>query len=519
MSSDTRSEYVKSVINKDTSSGTTSGNRFYSCLKVDGIQSITESSLLSDERHILFYSQTKGEKRQLSIVDHSTLKCQMFTSGELSKAGWPESGWDKLAAWHSGSVLLYNGDPLKEMEKAKQKAEDKKRAQKDNSSDSDSDIDSDVSEDFRSFDLTVLKSFDINLEGSSLSKGSDIEIPNDLRCFEITAMSMDQNYTYIAFDSNPWRILVFTRNDNSLVARLVVPAPAAPGEYDLNQISDIVIRKDCIAATTQLGHIAIWGRELLVGAKNNVDIDPGWMSTEVDSLELSLETVIEQILMSQDCERMVVLDPQWCDYPAYISRKPEGVKKIPAREHGKRGESFLRVDEECGIAAVGVLPTGKTRGAATTPKLKIFDANEDNLLMTLPQLGPTFKKAVGDFLDFSIDQSSIKYYATKGIISVSVDFGKGKPMPGDIYTCSRNIQLDTYCWGSMRSVMRYEAEREEREEREKREEIQMREEREEREETEERDRQHGKRVGGTDTTNVYSCVPRRILPQDKLSVH
>jgi hypothetical protein len=62
-------------------------------------------------------------------VDHSTLECRTFTSGELSTAEWPESGWDKLAAWHSGSVLLYNGNPLKEKEEAKQKAKYKKKAE------------------------------------------------------------------------------------------------------------------------------------------------------------------------------------------------------------------------------------------------------------------------------------------------------------------------------------------------------------------------------------------------------
>ncbi|KFY69218.1 hypothetical protein V496_00427 [Pseudogymnoascus sp. VKM F-4515 (FW-2607)] len=374
----------------------------YSCLKVDGIQSIANNSLLSDERHILFYSQTEGEKRQLSIVDHSTLKCRTFTSEELSKVAWPQSGWEKLAAWHSGSVLLYNGD----------------------------------------VDPTVLKSFDINLKESSLCKGSDIEIPNDLRCFKITAMSMDQNYTYVAFDSKPRRSLVFSRNDNSLVARLIAPAPADPGKYDNNQISGIVIRKDCIAATTMRGHIATWDRRELVGAKNDVEICPGWMSTKVDSLKLGLESLIEDILMSQDCKRMVVLDPLWCDYTAYISRTPETVQTIPAREHGKIAESFLRVDGECRIAAIGVVPIGGRKTA--TPQLKLYDANTDNLLMTLPGFGLSFDKFLGIFNDFSLEQSSIKIYGTKGIISV--DFAKEGPMRDDIYRCSRNIPLSTACW-------------------------------------------------------------------------
>lgn len=61
-------------------------------------------------------------------MDHSTLECRTFTSGELSTAEWPESGWDKLAAWHSGSVLLYNGNPLKKKEMAEQEANDRKEA-------------------------------------------------------------------------------------------------------------------------------------------------------------------------------------------------------------------------------------------------------------------------------------------------------------------------------------------------------------------------------------------------------
>lgn len=326
-----------------------------------------------------------------------------------------------------------------------------------------SDSDSDVSTDFGSWDLTVLKSFNIDLNKPSLTKGSDIKIPNDLRCFDITALSMDQNYIYVAFDSNPRRILVFSRNDNSLVARLVVPAPADPGS-DLNQISGIVIRKDCIAATTLLGHIANWGQPFIVdGTRNNVDIPPGWMSTKVDTLKLTLQTLIEQVLMSRDCERMVVLDPQWCDYTAYISRTPETVtevQRIPARTHGKRGESFLRVDEECLIAVVGVLPIGEKEKIATTPRLEIFESNKNTSQMTFPAFGSSFEEAVGEFLDFSVEQSSIKYYATKGIISVK--FGEGGPMSGSNYTCSRNIPLDTACWGGMRSVLRYQAAREER---------------------------------------------------------
>ncbi|KFY02731.1 hypothetical protein V490_00409 [Pseudogymnoascus sp. VKM F-3557] len=428
--------------------------------KVDGIQYIANFSLLSDERHILFYSQTEGtegKKRQLSIVDHSTLGCRTFTSAELSTAEWPESGWDKLAAWHSGSVLLYNGNPLKKKEeaeqhakwakkarakdkkeeKAKQKARDKakseKRAQKDDSPDSDFDGDvSDVSKDFRSWDMTVLKSFDIDLNEPSLSKGADIEIPNDVRSFDITALSMDQNYTYVAFDSKPRRILVFSRNDNSLVARLIAPAPADPGKYDYNQISGIVIRKDCIAATTMRGHVATWDRRELVGAKNDVEICPGWMSTKVDSLKLGLSHLIEDILMSRDCKRMVVLDPLWCDYPAYISRTPETVQTIPARQHGKRAVSFLRVDGECRIAAIGVVPIGGRNSA--TPQLKLYDANKDNLLMTLPEFGLSFDKYLGIFIDFSLEKSSIRIYGTKGIISV--DFAKEGPMRDDIYRCS-----------------------------------------------------------------------------------
>ncbi|KAL5344779.1 hypothetical protein ACLOAV_010176 [Pseudogymnoascus australis] len=479
---------VKNGITKDPYPGSTSRNPTYSCLKVDGIQSIANSSLLSDERHILFYSQIPGEERQLSIVDHSTLECRTFTSGELSKenAAWPQSGWDKLAAWHSGSVLLYNGNPLKAKEEAEQrakeeaeqrakeiaeqKARDKNKGKSEKRAQNDVSFEklsfdggpeqpshtttlkatqveqiSDVSEDFSSWDLTALKSFDIDLNKPSLSKGSDIKIPDDLRCFDITALSMDQNYTYVAFDSNPRRILVFSRNDNSPVARLVVPAPADPGKYDFNQISGIVIRKDCIAATTLVGHIAIWDRQLLVGAKNNVDIRPSWMSTKLDSLGMGLPHLIEQVSMSQDCQRMVVSDPLWCLHPAYISRPPGNVEKfqtIPARKREKRADSLLRVDEDCCIAAVGVAVR-----TAATPKLEIFDANKDNLLMTFSLSSLGWNEYLGEFRDLSLERRSIKYYGTKGI--VSVDFAEEEAMPDDIYRCSRNIPFNVIFWGGV----------------------------------------------------------------------
>ncbi|KAL5350974.1 hypothetical protein ACLOAV_004547 [Pseudogymnoascus australis] len=445
---------VKNGITKDPYPGSTSKNPTYSCLKVDGIQSIANSSLLSDERHILFYSQIKSERRQLSIADHSTLECRTFTSGELLTAGWPQNGWDKLAAWHSGSVLLYNGNPLKAKEeaeqrakeKAEQKARDKNKGKSEKRAQNDVEQISDVSEDFSSWDLTALKSFDIDLNKPSLSKGSDIKIPDDLRCFDITALSMDLNYTYVAFDSNPRRILVFSRNDNSLVARLVVPAPADPVKYDFNQISGIVIRKDCIAATTLVGHIAIWDRQLLVGAKNNVDIRPSWMSTKLDSLGMGLPHLIEQVSMSQDCQRMVVSDSLWCLHPAYISRPPGNVEKfqtIPARKREKGANSLLRLDENCCIAAVGVAPTGVR--TAATPKLEIFDANKDNLLMTFSLSSLKWNEYLGEFRDLSLERRSIKYYGTKGI--VSVDFAEEGAMPDDIYRCSRNIPFNVIFWG------------------------------------------------------------------------
>lgn len=148
-------------------------------------------------------------------MDHLTLDCHSFTSEELWNAAWPQHGWQELAAWHSGLVLLYNGD----------------------------------------INPTVLKIFYINLNQSSLRQGSEMEIPNDFSCFKITAMSIDRHQIYIAFDSTPRKVLVWKRNENTLITRLAVPAES--GRPELTEITDIVIRKGRIAAVTSLGVTSI----------------------------------------------------------------------------------------------------------------------------------------------------------------------------------------------------------------------------------------------------------------------
>jgi hypothetical protein len=104
-------------------------------------------------RHILFYSHIKDEAREFSIMDHFTLDCCSFTPEEILKARWPQDGWDKLAAWHSGWVKLYDGD----------------------------------------VNPTVLKIFHISINQSSLRQGSERKISNDFSFFKITAISVDQH--------------------------------------------------------------------------------------------------------------------------------------------------------------------------------------------------------------------------------------------------------------------------------------------------------------------------------------
>jgi hypothetical protein len=357
---------------------------------------------------MLFYSQTESGLRELSIVDHFTLKCYSFTLEELLDAAWPQHSLHELAAWHSGLVLLYNGNT----------------------------------------DPTALESFYINLNGSSLRQGSTIEIPSNLQCHKITAMSIDEHKIYIAFASSPRKILVWDRDKNTLITKLAIPAES--GSPDMTEITDIVIRKGCVAAVTPFGHIAIWDQQLLADAlSNSANILPSWTSKKTDSLNLGLEAGIGQILMSQNCERIVILDPLWADNTAYMTQSPEVVRTIPARKHGKTEESFLRVNEECSIAAVGILPADI--GKSSTPLLKIFVADEDEPRMILAQFGTSLgAKFLGSFLDFSLHQHSIKYYGTKGIISI--DFEEVRYLQGDPYTCSRIIPLSTACWSGMRRV-------------------------------------------------------------------
>jgi hypothetical protein len=342
--------------------------------------------------------------RELNIMNRITLDCHSFTSKELLNAAWPQNDRQDFAAWHSGLVLLYNG-------------------------------------------WAGLKTFNINLDQSSIRQGSEIKIPNDLSNLKITAISIDGRQIYIAFDSKPRKILVWKRNENTPTARLAMPAESGPAQ--LTEIRDIIIRKDRVAAVTSLGHVATWNQKLLDGASNNdADLLPDWISTKVDSLDLGLEAVIEQISMSQDCERIVVLDPLWCDNTAYITRSPEAVRTIPARKHGKVVESFLGVDEECRLVAVGTIPFGVID--STTPLITFFAANEDKEQMMLPQFGPRLGANLGDFLDFSIHQTSVIYYGTRGIISINFGEPTDATSSKEIYTCSRKIPLSKECWSGMK---------------------------------------------------------------------
>ena len=143
----------------------------------------------------------------------------------------------------------------------------------------------------------------------------------------------------------------------------------------------------------------------------------------------------------------------WIPYGAttqHITQSPETIRTIPARKHGKVEESFLRVDEECRIAAVGVIPFGVKD--STTPVIKIFVANEDKLQMRLPQLGPLGAN-LGKFLDFSLHQKSVIYYGTKGIISINFAEPTDVRSLLEICTCSRNIPLSIACWSGMRRIL------------------------------------------------------------------
>jgi hypothetical protein len=121
---------------------------------------------------------------------------------------------------------------------------------------------------------------------------------------------------------------------------------------DFTKISTIVIQKVRIAAVTSIGHVLIWSlRPLVDGPSTNGDILQDWISMKVDFLKLRLQE--GQVSMSQDYERIVVLDPFWYDITAYITQSSETAQTIPARKHGKMLENYLLVDAECRTAAVG----------------------------------------------------------------------------------------------------------------------------------------------------------------------
>lgn len=298
----------------------------------------------------------------------------------------------------------------------------------------------------------TLSSFSINLRGELPQRMPPPEIPDDFKASQITAISMDHQQVYIAFDTNPRKILIWHRVTNNLVARLTIPADFIelihPKHPDLESIRDIVIRKSRIAAVTDLGHIAIWERNTFAKYSGN-DIFPDCSSHLVDDLRLGLEETIDQISMSQDLERMIVLDPIWSCNMANVT--PDAVQEIPARKFAPSEESFLRIDEECRIVAVGVMPIGVPD--ASTPKLKIYSVSEDKLLMQLAQFGPEMSRYLGQFLDFSLHQNSVNYYGTGGLVSRKfAEAGESRPLKSAMFTCSRYIPLNLFCWIGMKNI-------------------------------------------------------------------
>ncbi|KAK8900844.1 hypothetical protein QC760_010608 [Botrytis cinerea] len=416
-------------------------NAVFTGLKINKINSITKSSLLSDERHILFYSQRENEDEyayielELNVMNCNTLECHTFTSTDLLKAKWPKpyAYSPKLAAWHSGLVLLYYGDKNENVK---------------------------------------VQSFYINLEGPSIHPGPKLEIPQDFLNFNITAMSIDHHRIYIAFDSEPRKILVWKREQdtNTFITTLLVSTELASTETDdpqLTTITDIVIRRDHIAAVTSLGHIAMWDQLNLVHIAENIQIESNWNSKKVDSLHLGLEEGIGQISMSQDCKRIVILDPLWCSNPAvYITRSSETeMKKIPVSADRDSETTLFRIDEECRVAAVGIPAEGC--GIETQPD----GASDNNPVLTVtPVLTqylvntgkkeieiPTFLRArLGHFVDFSIHRNFIIYYCTKGIMSIQLPEERDvTALQENIYTCSRNIAFNPNCWVSARNTRDY----------------------------------------------------------------
>lgn len=84
-----------------------------------------------------------------------------------------------------------------------------------------------------------------------------------------------------------------------------------------------------------------------------------------------------------------------------MTQSLEVIRTILARKHKKTEESFFRVNKECSIAAVGILPANIRK--SLTPLLKIFVADKDEPRMILAQFSTSLgAKFLSSFLDFSL---------------------------------------------------------------------------------------------------------------------
>jgi hypothetical protein len=360
----------------------------------------------------LFGSSSSNGFPELTLVDLKSFTSYHFSGKVLEDEQWPEAKTVSNAAYHSGLLILVEMN-------------------------------------------VVLSSFFIDPSSEQpLQRNltSFPKLPVGFKVSEVTAISLNQQFVCIAFSTTPWKVLVWERASLDIVATLTGPEVIKEEDIRDNGVIDIVMRKNCIAAVTPLGHVFYWDDKF-----KELSNRP---STPIDALNLAEDRTVDTVLLSRDSERVVILD-LFSGYDAAIILSNKG-SVIPANNIIPPDDRYLRVDANCQTVVLGLMPYDQD--TVITPQLDIFSISEGQRRSSIRPLKASLKADIGKFFDVIFDEDSIFYLSSEALVKLK--FGKQgeTPVTDEADISSRYIALNSPCWDDMcdtkRKVEEYEKKRE-----------------------------------------------------------
>lgn len=158
------------------------------------------------------------------------------------------------------------------------------------------------------------------------------------------------------------------------------------------------------------------------------------------------------ISRSQDLMRITIADRMYCEKPIYLESSGKW-KTITAREKVDCDESFLHISEECNTVALGIIPRNCKN--AITPVFKMYCVLQEYPMKTIASLGDSFQPIIGTFQDVILDETSIIYFGTEGVVRLDriSNLEKQPDVPAIHSTTSRYIPLNIGLWRTMSRIL------------------------------------------------------------------